>query len=519
MTLSRRGALRVFGLGAVAAGSPTALGGCSLLPTTDLPRLLASEAPLPEPFTVPLPVPPALRPTATDDTTDYYEMTVRPAEQEILPGLRTTVWGYDGAFPGPTLHARRGRSVVLRQRNELPVPIVTHLHGGRTPPESDGYPTDLVLPADGDFPQHMHDPLAEVTDLEREYEFPFDQRAATLWYHDHRMDFTAPQVWRGLAAFCLVHDDEDDALPLPADDRDVPLMLCDRSFAADGRFAYPALDEELRAEPGVREGFGGGVLGDVLLVNGAPWPRMEVSNTRYRLRLLNASNAREYELSLDPPPEGSEGPAFVQIASDGGLLAAPVERDTIRLAPAERVEVVVDFGRYGVGDSVTLFNLADEDAVGRVMRFDVARDETDDSEVPDRLSTVEALDPADAAVTREFSFESGEIGGHSGWVVNGEPFDPERMDARPELDSTEIWRITSDVAHPVHLHLVHFQVLSVDGGPPPEDAVGWKDTFNLGAAQTAEIIMRFSGYRGRYVFHCHNLEHEDMAMMANFEVV
>ncbi|MEV6864152.1 multicopper oxidase family protein [Streptosporangium subroseum] len=490
MTLTRRRALRLLGLGAAAVAASGA-SGCSLLDGTPQARLLASTAPLPTPFTASLPMPAVARPSRTDGHTDYYDLAQRAADLEILPGLHTRIWGYDGRFPGPTIEARSGRRTVVRVSNGLDVPTVTHLHGGRTPPESDGYPTDLVRP-----------------NTQRDYAFPLDQRAATLWYHDHRMDYTGPQVWRGLAGFFLVRDAEEEALPLPSGERDIPLMICDRSFAEDGSMPYPGrLDR-----PGAREAFMGGVLGDVILVNGAPWPQLRVERARYRFRLLNGSNARPYELSLSP-----DG-VLVQIGADGGLLAAPRGLRQVRLAPGERADVVVDFSAYRIGDHVELRNLAGDGPQGRVMRFVVDRDARDDSMIPKVLSRVERLDPARAKTTRDFEFTGGSMHGGTGWLINGRPFDPKRMDARPRLGDTEIWRLTSDVAHPVHLHLAHFQVLSVNGERPagqPE----WKDTVELRDAQTVEIITRFTGYRGRYVMHCHNLEHEDMAMMATFEVV
>ncbi|MGH3487208.1 MAG: multicopper oxidase family protein [Actinopolymorphaceae bacterium] len=533
--LTRRQALRLLGGGALAAVGATAglstAAGCAALPTrTPDPRLLPSAAQLPEPFTVPLPRVAALRSVRTDGTTDYYDLPLRVAEQEILPGLRTSIWGYAGQFPGPTIEARSGRRIVVRQRNDLPVPAVTHLHGGRTPPASDGYPTDLLLPARGGSPvpaSHMADDRAEVVRGVRTYEYPLDQRAATLWYHDHRMDFTGPAVWRGLAGFCVVRDDEEDALPLPRGDKEVPLLICDRSFAEDGTLVYPAQDPELRDRPGVREAYGGGVLGDVILVNGAPWPELEVSRTRYRFRILNASNARRYVLRLDPRTADGEDlgrddlrgeTRLIQIGTDGGLLERPWRRTEIALASGERADVVVDFAAYPAGTNVVLANAIGDGPTGQVMRFRVTGNERDHTAVPSRLSRIERLDPARAKATRDFRFESGEVHGHTGWRINGKPFDPARMDARPRLGSTEIWRLTTDAAHPIHLHLAHFQVLSIDG-ERTADPVGWKDTLDLGAIQTAEIAVRFGGYRGRYVFHCHNLEHEDMAMMANFEVV
>lgn len=223
---------------------------------------------------------------------------------------------------------------MVRHKNELPVPTVVHLHGGRTPAEHDGYPTDVVQPG-----------------AVREYVYPLDQQAATLWYHDHRMDFTGPQVYRGLAGFHLLRDDEEDALPLPKGEREVPLMITDRAFAEDGEFTYPSLT----GEPGVEPAYMSGVLGDCVLVNGAPWPVMEVTNTRYRFRILNASNARRYRLALEPAG------TFTQIGSDQGLLGAPVSHEELQIAQAERFDVVVDFSRYQVGQVVTMVNRLGED--------------------------------------------------------------------------------------------------------------------------------------------------------------
>ncbi|APU14318.1 MULTISPECIES: multicopper oxidase family protein [Actinoalloteichus] len=514
MTLTRRTMLRLIG-GAVV--SLPLLSACAAEGSTGI--LLPSGAPLPDPFGVPLPVPPVLQPTGTDETTDYYAITQRAADVEILPGLTTEVWGYNGIFPGPTIVTRRGRRVVVRQRNELPVPVAVHLHGGVNPAEHDGYPTDLILPVGGwePNPEHAaHHPMGDTTQDEREYVYPLEQRACTLWYHDHRMDFTGPQVYRGLAGFHLLRDDGEDALGLPSGDRDIPLMICDRSFTEDGSFDYPSLDPSLGGAPGVGEEMMEGVLGDVILVNGAPWPYLEVSDTRYRFRILNASNARRYQLQLDPPP--ADGPSFVQIGSDVGMLGAPISHDQVEIASAERFDLVIDFSAYPVGTEVTLVNAYGTETTRPVMRFHVVREESDDSSIPDRLVEFETLDPATAVVERDFRFARDRIDGERMWTINGEPFDPERIDADPALGSVEIWRLRTNVHHPVHLHMAHFQVLTRnDREPGPYDA-GWKDTIDLAGGEEAEIIIRFAGHTGRYVFHCHNLEHEDMMMMANFQV-
>jgi spore coat protein A len=496
----------VSGCGGLLAGNNSAEGSAG--------TLLNSAARLPEPFGVPLPVPPVLEPVRSDASADYYEITQKVGQAGILPGLQTEVWGYDGIFPGPTIESRRGRRTVVRHRNELDVPVVVHLHGGKTPPEHDGYPTDTIIPVGGRDGGNM----AQGT---KEYVYPLDQPAATLWYHDHRMDFTGPQVYKGLTGFHLIRDDEEEALGLPTGERDIPLMICDRSFAEDGSFRYPSIDPSLKGEPGVEPDFMSGVLGDCVLVNGAPWPVLEVMNTLYRFRLLNASNARRYRLALDPPPP--EGSAFVQIGSDQGLLAGPVEHERIEIAQAERFDVIVDFSSYSVGDEVTLVNENGRGNTGYVMRFVVARQGREDSQVPSKLADIRPLLRSYATVEREFVFARGgaKMNGMTLWIVNGEPFDPDRIDADPELGAVELWKIrTLNVEHPIHIHLAQFQVLSKGGGgsPGPCD-VGWKDTVNMDNGGEAELLVKFDGYQGKYVFHCHNLEHEDMMMMANFEVV
>ncbi|MFC7623084.1 multicopper oxidase family protein [Microlunatus sp. GCM10028923] len=506
---------------AVAAG----LGGGKLLAAgAGTGELLHSQVPLPAPYRQPLPIPPVLQPVERRPDADVYEITQRAATAKIIPGLETPIWGYQGIFPGPTIESRSGRTTIVRHRNELPVPTVVHLHGGHTPPASDGYPTDLVLPADGSWsrarPGHhgMSDPEAVISQGSFDYTYPLRQRAATLWYHDHRMDFTGPAVYRGLAGFHLIRDDEEESLPLPYGGRELPIMITDRAFAEDGSFRYPSIDPGLRVIPGVQEDYLEGVFGDVILVNGAPWPVHEVTATRYRLRILNGSNARRYDLALDPPPPGGAG--LLQIGSDHGLLEAPVAHDQLPIAPAERYDVVIDFGRYPVGTEVELINRLGEDGTRRVMLFRITRTGVEDSRIPERLSEIEPLHRSQATAVRDFAFSSRRMAdGHHAWVIGNEPFSPTRIDAAPRLGDVEIWRFVADMHHPIHLHLVNFQVLSRGNGPPSPFDGGLKDTVDLRPGETVEVIARFSGYRGRYVFHCHNAEHEDLAMMANFAVV
>jgi spore coat protein A len=337
------------------------------------------------------------------------------------------------------------------------------------------------------------------------------------------MDFTAPNVYRGLAGVFIVGDTEEDALGLPSGDRDLPLVIADRSFGGDGELAYPALYPD-RSRPGVEPRFMGGVLGDVVLVNGAPWPVHDVAAARYRLRLLNASSARRYELVLDGAR--SEQP-FIQVGTDQGLLDRPRPRSSVTIAQGERVDLVVDFGGLPVGTRLTLRDRLDPDVIGGIMQFVVARRAaSDDSRVPDRLVDLDPIQPSEATVTRSFHFSllSGPPHGDTGpgggqgherlshrWAINGVTFGSGTDVARPALGAVERWRFTSDVHHPVHVHLLRMQVVGGDGG--------WKDTVDIRPGAAVEVLTRVEGFRGRYVMHCHNLEHEDMAMMANFTIV
>ena len=509
MRLSRRGVLRLSGIAGLAT-----VAGCGR--PADGPgtgELLTSTAPLPPRFRVPLPIPPTARPVRVTATADHYTVTQRVADAGILAGLSTPIWGFDGIFPGPTFRGRRGRPMVVTVRNELPVPTSTHLHGGVTPADSDGFPTDLIIPAGySPAPPHQHGGPGRLHDTSRDYHYPMTQPAATLWYHDHRMDFTGPQVWRGLAGMFLISDEVEDALPLPRDDRDLPLLLCDRAFDADGALRYPMHDTAMHA-PGARGDYLAGIFGDVMLVNGAPWPRHEVAGARYRLRLVNGSNARRYRLALDAGNGPGELP-LVQIGSDSSLLAAPVEHREIVISPGERYDVIVDFAAVPVGTEVTLRNTVGSGAAAELMRFVVTRTVRDDTRIPPRLADVPPLTRAGAVATRKFDFRIS--GGR--WTINKQPYDPAASLAAPRLDTVELWRFTSDFHHPVHVHLGHFQVLSRNGRDPEAWDVGWKDTVDVRPYEVVEVLVRFAGHRGRYMLHCHNLEHEDMAMMANFDV-
>lgn len=478
--LTRREALRL-GLGAAASAALPAIGGGvassfgAFAPTAKAQR-----------FELPFAKPQILQPVRTDATTDYYEIVQMQRSQEIIPGLETPVWGYNGTFPGPTIRAHSNRRVVVRQTNTLSEGVSVHLHGGVQSPESDGYPTDLI-PVLGS----------------KQYIYPNLHRAQTLFYHDHAMNLTGPHIYKGLSGLYLIGDDVDDRLPLPKGDFDLPIVIQDRAFNADGTFAWQPNNPSNVFTEG----------GDTILINGVPWPRLEVAARRYRLRLVNASNSQSYDIGL------SNHQPLTLIATDGGLLDRPMSLNSIRLGPAERAEVVVDFGRLGLGATVDLTGL---------MRFSVSRRADEDSYVPDVLDPTPQLTANDATRERRFVLRRTLTASFPPflWTINGATFDPAASGPVVEEGAVEIWTFENiafgpieEMDHPIHIHLVNFLVLDRNGKPPRAFERGWKDTVVVRSNETVRVIARFTPFTGKYIFHCHNLAHEDHAMMSNFEVV
>lgn len=433
-----------------------------------------------------LPVPPVRAPLRTEARGDVYELTVKSGVAQPLDGKATPIVGYDGLWPGPTIVATKGRPVVLRVTNRSERAVSVHNHGLHCAADSDGHPVDYV--------KHG---------ATKEYVYPNRQSAGTYWFHDHAMGVAGENVYRGMAGFYLIRDPDEDALRLPRGARDVPLLIQDRLFEDDGSLSY-AIDAGTIFS---------GHLGNALCVNGVFTPHHRVATRSYRLRILNGCNTRPLRLSF------SDGRPFMQIASDGHLLPQPIARAVVDLAPAERADCVVDFADARVGSSIVLKNVDDTwPKTTEVMRFDVAKKERDDARLPKRLANVTPLLEAAAAVRRTVRFQIDD----GKWTMNGLHYDPARIDFRPKLGTTEIWTLhnaESTQMHPFHQHLVPFQVLDVDGEPPPPHLRGWKDTVAVGPSSTVRIIMRFYGYTGVYVFHCHKLEHEDHAMMLQQEIV
>jgi FtsP/CotA-like multicopper oxidase with cupredoxin domain len=465
-----------------------------------------AQSALPAPFTIAFKTPPVLAPDFQTAHHDYYTLTQTQAPAEILPGRRTDIWGYNGITPGPTIVSTQGRPAVVQHVNDLPavhptlrynVWTSTHLHGSASLPQFDGYASDITDVANW-----------------KDYEYPNIQAARTLWYHDHGVHITAPNAYMGLAAMYVLHDDEELSLPIPHGAYDVPFVLRDAMFEDSGALLF---DDNNHS----------GVYGDVILVNGVPWPAMAVQRRKYRFRILNASLSRSYGLQLD------SGEPLTVIATDGGLMPHPQPVGYLKVGMAERYEVVIDFAQHQIGQRVVLQNVSprnniDFDTIAQVMAFDVVADasDTSDNEVPADLAAAGgamALTEADALRTRQFEFKR-----HNGqWTINGTTWDDvinsgyTKVLANPGFEDVEIWELKNSSGgwfHPIHIHLVDFKVLDRNGLPPFDYEKGPKDVVYVGEGETVRVLMRFEHQTGRYMMHCHNLVHEDHDMMAQFLV-
>ncbi len=401
-------------------------------------------------------------------------LTAAPGVADLGGGKMSSVLAYNGSFPGPTIRADRGDVAHISFTNGLADETTIHWHGMIVPTAADGQPQDAVA-AGGSYL----------------YQFPIIQRACMNWYHPHPHMMTGEQVALGLAGAFIVNDAEEAALGLPSGAYEVPLIVRDANVNRAGNLIYNPISS--------------GFLGKIPLVNGTRDPKLDVDTALYRFRVLNGATARIFRLAL------STGAPFTLIGNDGGLLETAVSVAHIEFGPAERLDVLVDFRALTVGTKVMLRDL---NGGWDLLEFNVAKIVTDTSSIPTALSTITPL--SDPAVTREFSFDGMTR-------INGLEFDPNRIDFQAPLGQTELWRFTTggNAPHPVHIHGASFQVASRSGGRgvlfPWEG--GWKDTVLLLDGETAEILIRFDGYRGRYLIHCHKLEHEDQGMMANFEVI
>jgi len=504
------------------------------------------------PYLDPLPIPAVATPiVGSPGAAATYTLTMREFEQQLHSQLPPTrVWGYDDGVaalhtPGPIIVARTGQPVTVNWVNDIRdfvtnVPrsnkhylavdvqqdgggnvcimgaedkakTVVHLHGGHVPAAVDGYPEATYLP--GDPP---------VT-----YTYPNNQQAGYLWFHDHALGITRLNVYMGLAGAYLVRDSVEDAINLPQGQYEVPLVIQDKKLNPDGTLKYPALWMDHW-------------FGDKVMVNGKIWPYFDVKKGKYKFRMLNGSTSRVYTLSLSPP---SGTLTFSVVGDEGGLLEAPAHGvGQLTIAPGERYDVVVDFAGYNTGDEILLVNSAPAPFpngvvdLPQVMKFRVTSQTGFTDPIPSTLRTIQRLDPATAVKTRDLVLkQSGTDGcGRSMWEINGLHFND--ITEFPELGTTEVWRFINDsgVSHPMHPHLVMFQILDRDGftkgalgeiipngspQPPPAEESGWKDTAMVAPNEILRVITRFEDYKGRYPYHCHILEHEEHEMMRQFQTV
>lgn len=502
-----------------------------------------------EKFVDPLPRLSVLEPKRKTKDGVHYEITMEQFRAKVHRDLpATTLWGYNGQFPGPMIEANRDEPVHVTWLNHLPsqhllpvdlsihgldrLPIVrtvVHLHGIETKPDSDGHPEAWYTSG---F-QETGPVFSRKT-----FTYPNHQRGSLLWYHDHAMGITRLNVYAGLAGMYILRDKQEKALNLPAGDYEIPLMITDRSFNADGSLFYPAGPEDPAPNlphPSILPAFNG----DTILVNGKAWPYLEVEPRKYRFRMLNASNTRSYQLQLD-----SDDSTFQQIGSDGGLLRKTVEMNTINFQPAERMDVIIDFSK-AAGKSLTLKNNLGPDAdpnddTANIMQFRVNQPlkNKDKSKLPSSLSVIPSLKNNKVSVVRYLKLigSEDEFGRPLLLLNNKHWHDP--VTENPQLGTTEIWALTNttNFSHPIHIHLIQFQVMdhqpfdldqyNADGkiiftGPPEAPAVnnrGWKDTIEVPAANITRVIAKFAPYSGEFVWHCHILEHEDYDMMRPYIV-
>ncbi|MBT2598917.1 MULTISPECIES: multicopper oxidase [unclassified Oceanobacillus] len=496
-----------------------------------------------------LPIISTLEPTKASNRLTYYEVVMKECWHKLHRDLPPTrLWGYNGLFPGPTIDVFEGELVHVKWINQLPqkliLPLdtsihhldqmpqsrtVTHVHGSVTKPDSDGYPEAWFT---REFQETGPDFSREV------YEYPNNQRAATLWYHDHAMGITRLNVYAGLIGMYIIRGEEEKALQLPSGEYEIPLVICDRTLNPDGSLYYPSgPDEPIPGAPS--PSIVPAYLGEAILVNGKAWPYIDVEPRKYRFRLLNASNTRTYRLSMN-----EELPIY-QIGSDGGLLRKSIPTRQIVMEPAERIDIVIDFTEFE-GKSLTINNDLGEDAdpedqTNNIMQFKVTKPLTtkDTSRIPKHLTHIPSLKQNSINTIRNLKLVGSEDQfGRPLLLLNNQLWhDP--ITEKPQLGDTEIWSIVNvtNFTHPIHLHLVQFQVLDrqpfdlekykEDGSmiytdapiPPAENEKSWKDTLAAPSAQVTRVIAKFEPFTGDYVWHCHILEHEDYDMMRPFTIV
>lgn len=448
-----------------------------------------------------------------------FELVAEIAERKLINDTVSDVYTLNGSLPSPTIRVQRGETLNINFQNRLNEESILHWHGLTVPPEMDGHPKDAVGPG------NTYD-----------YHFNVNQRAATHWYHPHPHGQTGSQIYHGLAGFFIIEDEEEQALNLPSGEHELLLNIQEKQIDEQGRAVYSLnmMDRMM------------GFFGNQLFVNGIHAPYHEVANRFYRLRLLNSSNARILELSL------SDDSSFYVIGGDGGLLERPYEVSSVTLSPAERADLLVDFSHYEIDDNLRL-EARTRNSMGSMMNdeggmmqgednqgmgggcmmmregrssgeavplveFRITEEAQDSFHLPEKLASLSFPAEADAERTRRFDLSMEMMQGSS---INGRFFEMLRVDEEVSRNALEIWEFRNDrmMPHPMHIHATQFKVLNrSDGNLAPHER-GWKDNVLVDTGETIRVLVKFDAPEGMYVFHCHNLEHSDNGMMANFEIV
>jgi FtsP/CotA-like multicopper oxidase with cupredoxin domain len=435
--------------------------------------------------------PPVLKNASSQPGVVEVSLTAAPARLTLKPGVSTDVFAYNGSTPGPTLELNEGDRVIVHFQNSLPEPTTIHWHGIHLPASQDGSPFDPVA-AGG----------------KRDYTFTIPRGSAgTYWYHPHLHHRTGYQIAKGLVGAIIVRAPDD---PLPKTMSERLLILTDQRFRPDGSIDLPEPQSMQH-----RIDFENGREGDVLFVNGRTLPRLLMKpNEVQRWRVINASAARVYRLSI--PKQ-----TFLHVGSDGGLFEKPVEVSEIVVANAERVELLVR-GSGTPGTLTTLQSLPydryipqtrpkDWNRARDLLAIQVTRDApAAPMSIPTTLRPVPLLDTSRVTTRRVVTFSQG--------MINNRHFDMTRVDYTAKLGATEIWKVENLVGmdHPFHMHGFQFQVIERNGKPQPFNS--WKDVVNVRRQETVRFVVRFDDFPGKWMFHCHILNHEDQGMMGILEV-
>lgn len=477
-------------------------------------------------------------PVLSEDQTDVpsvespdleISLTAIPDQVQLFPGNKTMVWRYRGkvlagskgalqelenSYLGPIIHTNKGDTVRVHFTNELPEPSIIHWHGLHVPQEADGHPR-LVIGQGKSYT----------------YDFVVADRAGTYWYHPHPHGRTGPQVYAGLAGLFIIHDPEEEELNLPSGDYDIPLVIQDRDFDSGNQLVYGTgrmMDRMM------------GFLGSRIMINGQPDFKLPVSPRTYRLRIINGSNSRIYKLAWD------DGRPIRVLATDGGLLEMAEERDYVVLAPAQRIEIWADFSQDEPGTKRELISLSFDGYGGQtsfpLVHIDIGDGSSLMSEIPEKLSVLNSHvveNAVNLSFPRAFTLS---MGPGMVWTLNRRTFKMEDV-ARDEivkLNDLEIWEFENisgsgmgmmgsmSLPHPMHIHGLQFQVIERKISSADEDRwsslrngivdEGWHDTVLVFPGERVKILLKFEDFTGLYLYHCHNLEHEDMGMMRNFQI-